>query len=217
MTEKQWLACTDPEKMLDQQENASDRKLRLFGCACCRQVWASLTEGRFLAAVEVAERFADGRASNKELAAAKRASGAALERSGSSGVVGATYCALGTAWSCTRNPPTAATYPLWVFTDEADRKRQVLILRDLFGNPYRPVSIRPTWLACGDGTVVKMAQSIYDDRELPAGTLDPARLAVLADALEEAGCTEKPVLSHLRAAGPHVRGCWVLDLILGKE
>jgi hypothetical protein len=65
--------------------------------------------------------------------------------------------------------------------------------------------------------IPKLAQAAYDDRELPSGHLDPARLAVLADALEEAGCTNADILSHCRSPGPHVRGCWVVDLILGKE
>jgi len=65
--------------------------------------------------------------------------------------------------------------------------------------------------------VVALAQAAYDERELPAGTLDLARLAVLADALEEAGCTAQTILDHLRGPGPHVRGCWAVDLILGKE
>jgi hypothetical protein len=62
-----------------------------------------------------------------------------------------------------------------------------------------------------------LALAAYEDRSLPAGTLDPARLAILTDALEEAGCTNADILDHCRAPGPHVRGCWVVDLILGKE
>ena len=64
--------------------------------------------------------------------------------------------------------------------------------------------------------MVALAQAAYDQRTLPAGHLDPARLAVLADALDEAGCTDADVLNHLRGPGPHVRGCWAVDLLLGK-
>ena len=64
--------------------------------------------------------------------------------------------------------------------------------------------------------MVSLAPAAYDDRTLPAGTLDPDRLAVLADALEEAGCDNDDLLSHVRGPGPHVRGCWVVDLLLGK-
>ena len=63
----------------------------------------------------------------------------------------------------------------------------------------------------------RLARPAYEDRLLPSGHLDPVRLAVLADALEEAGCTDESILTHLRSAGPHVRGCWALDLVLGKE
>jgi hypothetical protein len=64
--------------------------------------------------------------------------------------------------------------------------------------------------------VTPLASVAYEDRALPSGELDPARLSVLADALEDAGCTDPDLLGHLRSAGPHVRGCWVVDLILGK-
>jgi hypothetical protein len=90
----------------------------------------------------------------------------------------------------------------------------VALLRDIFGNPFRPVTVSPAWQS---PTIVALAQAAYDERDLPAGTLDPARLAVLADALEEAGCTEQTLLDHLRGPGPHVRGCWAVDLVLGKS
>jgi hypothetical protein len=64
--------------------------------------------------------------------------------------------------------------------------------------------------------VVAIAQGAYDQRELPAGTLDTSRLAVLADALEEVGCTDPDLLDHLRGPGPHYRGCWAIDILLGK-
>ena len=68
----------------------------------------------------------------------------------------------------------------------------------------------PAWLAWNGGTVRKLAEAIYDERAFD-------RLPVLADALEEAGCADEGVLRHCRGGGPHVRGCWVIDLILGKE
>jgi hypothetical protein len=92
------------------------------------------------------------------------------------------------------------------------------LVRCVFGNPYRPVAaIAPPWLAWGDGTVPKLAESAYAERTLPEGALDPARLALVADALEDAGCTDADLLGHLRGLGPHVRGCWALDLLLGKS
>jgi hypothetical protein len=89
-------------------------------------------------------------------------------------------------------------------------------LRCIFGNPFLPVFIFSAWLTWRDGTIPKLAQSVYDDRDLPSGHLHNHRLAVLADALEDAGCTDQDVLGHCRGEGPHVRGCWVVDLLLGK-
>jgi hypothetical protein len=89
--------------------------------------------------------------------------------------------------------------------------RQVLadLLRDVFGNPFRPAAVAPTWLAWHGETVPKLAQSVYDERAFE-------RLPILADALEEAGCADAALLGHLRSPGPHARGCWALDLLLGK-
>src|SRR5262245_61503501 len=160
MTEVEWLTCTDPQGMLQfLWGKSTERKLRLFGCACCRQLWdLQLTEECFRNAVEVAERFADGLASKRELVAAKKVSGAALERSGISGVRGIKYCALGSAWSVTRNAETAAIYPTWVFTEGADRLSQTSFLRCIFGNPFSPVIVDPSWLTLA---VKALAQATY--------------------------------------------------------
>ena len=93
--------------------------------------------------------------------------------------------------------------------EAAEEREQVRLLRDIFGNPFRFPLIDPAWLRWSDGTVVKMAQSIYDDR-----TFD--RLPILADALEESGCHDTDILSHCREPAEHVRGCWVIDLVLAK-
>jgi hypothetical protein len=92
------------------------------------------------------------------------------------------------------------------------------ILRDIFGNPFHPPPpIAPAGLQWNDCTIPKLALCIYDELVLPSGHLDKAQLGVLADALEEAGVTDPDILGHLRAPGPHVRGCWPVDLLLGKE
>jgi hypothetical protein len=95
---------------------------------------------------------------------------------------------------------------------------QAIVLRDLIGTtPFRPVPVDPHWLTWNDGMIPKIAQVIYDERQLPEGTLDNTRLAVLADALEEAGCTNADILDHCRQSGEHYRGCWVVDLMLGRD
>jgi len=81
------------------------------------------------------------------------------------------------------------------------------LARDVFRNPFRPVTLDCSWLT---PTVLALARSVYAERAFE-------RLPVLADALEDAGCTDRSILDHLRGPGPHVRGCWVVDLILGKS
>jgi hypothetical protein len=90
-----------------------------------------------------------------------------------------------------------------------EERQQAIVVRELFGNPFRPFVLEPDWLAWNDGTVRRIAQRIYDERlfhDTP----------ILADALEEAGCTNEDVLAHLRRPNTHARGCWALDLVLGK-
>ena len=86
-------------------------------------------------------------------------------------------------------------------------------LRDVFGNPFCPARLPPD---CLTPVVATLAQAAFDDLLFPSCTLDPVRLSILADALEDAGCTDA-ILAHLRSPGPHVRGCWAVDLILGKQ
>jgi hypothetical protein len=87
-------------------------------------------------------------------------------------------------------------------------------LRDIFSNPFRPITLDDSWLT---PTVTNLAQAIYDARQLPSGLFDNQRLGVLADALEDAGCNNADILGHLRGSGEHVRGCWVVDLVLGRK
>jgi hypothetical protein len=98
----------------------------------------------------------------------------------------------------------------------AAQMEQLSLLRCVFGNPFRPVAVDPSWLTWQGGTVVRLSQVAYHERQLPLGALDGACLAVLADALEVAGCTRSEILNHLHEPGPHVRGCHVLDALLGR-
>jgi hypothetical protein len=104
-----------------------------------------------------------------------------------------------------------------VRNSKSEKAYQCSLVRDIFGNPFRTTPIAPSWLTWRQRAIPKLAQAAYDERKLPGGELDPRRLALLADALEKADCTSADILGHLRGPGPHVRGCWVVDLILGKE
>jgi hypothetical protein len=276
MTEAQWLECDHPAPMLDflcgaewldppdpgptldfLREKVTDRKLRLFAVACCRRVERLAPGPQHREAIEVVERFADGKATaleveqscrrcgHPELASSEYpwveageevASRAALRASLEAELqVGeAAYARSRSIWRSKR----------WRTHREAtctERGFQIRILHDVFGSPFRPAPApHPAWLAWNCGTVSRLARMAYEERRPPECMLDPARLAVLADALEDAGCTSatlgrlpgrrwwwgsrgKPsctdgdLLGHLRGAGPHDRGCWAVDLILGKE
>jgi hypothetical protein len=115
-------------------------------------------------------------------------------------------------------PPDWAQGAIALGVRNSERALHSGFLRDLFGNPFRPVPfVAPAWVSWNDGTLPQLARAAYEARHLPKGTLDPARLAFLADALEGASCTDAELLGHLRGPGRHVRGCWALDLVLGKE
>jgi hypothetical protein len=101
-------------------------------------------------------------------------------------------------------------------TAEEERRIQAILVHEVFGPlPFRPVTLDP---ACLTGSKIqKLARVAYDERLLPSGHMIPECVPILADALEEAGCTNADILSHCRGPWPHVRGCWVVDLLLAKE
>jgi hypothetical protein len=215
MTEQEWLEYEEPIPMLDLlSDRASDRKLRLFACLCCRQSWRRLSDKRSRQAVEVAERYADSQVSSQELKAAYRAAESARKEARTESQRGAAWVATLTAQP-TYSP--FGTNDLGLLAEWATgratlqrSRQQCHWLRCLFGNPFRNVSIDPAWLLWNDGTVVKVGKGIYDEQAFD-------RLPILADGLEDAGCTNLDVLAHCRQQGEHVRGCWVVDLILGKK
>jgi hypothetical protein len=240
MTEKWWLTCAAPNRMLNylRASGLSERKDILFGSACCRRILHLVGTGG-PGALEAVERFAEAPSDRPDLRAALfdelwpagellRETGVAGDRL-PAGAEGERRLLLAREYAATAflyfshirlNPDVALT--AWmaqaVQATRAGRRResaaQAALLRDIAGNPFRPVTVSPV---CLTPQVVALAQAAYEERELPAGTLDLARLAVLADALEEAGCDQLDLLVHLRGAGLHVRGCWAVDLILGKE
>ncbi|MBI1914398.1 MAG: hypothetical protein HYS12_06615 [Planctomycetes bacterium] len=202
---------------------AGRRKLRLFACACCRLVWDMLNDPLLRQSVEVAERFAEAQSDKDELQKAygsARGLGAGALTPDAPGARERTAASM--AGEAARpNAFSAAVYmtaypvPLAGYSVQEKEGHALLceLLRCIFGNPFRPVALDSAWLI---PSVRALARSAYDERILPAGPLDADRLAVLADALEDAGCDNADILSHLRGRGPHVRGCWVVDLLLSR-
>lgn len=189
MTEEEWLASNDPDAMLTWlRGKVSDRKLRLFGCAVARQLPPrdEPDQSRRNEVIELAEAFAEGGAVVRKLRKAER------ER---------WVVASLDAFEVARG-----------IEDEMLTDRQpalAALLRCVAGNPHRPVALEPQ---CLTADILAMAGPAYEERVSVRGELDVERLAVLADALEEAGCATA-VVEHLRSPGPHVRGCWALDLV----
>jgi hypothetical protein len=238
MTEAEWLTCTDPTPMLEFiRGNVSERKLRLFAVACCRHIWHLLNDQRSREAVLVVERYSEGSASSKELTAARKMARAAAEVTeaaaqeaefaGAAALLGigpqarrvirkamkarAVAAVSATALRATDPRISPGAVGATVLATKAVKSKQVLsLMYDIFGNPFRPITTDPSLLVWNDGTIPKLAQAIYDKRAFD-------RLPILADALQEAGCTDPDILAHCRSGGEHVRGCWVVDLILGKS
>jgi hypothetical protein len=216
MTEDQWLACTDSAEMQWFLKNSgrlgkkgSERKLRLFGCACVRRIWYLLKKRKKAAAnrvsIEKAERFADGLATEEELHRAYFAAGPTARcPSGPNAFFAAMYSmSMAAKEAGVRRADWSTDYP-------AELATQSHLFRDIFGNPFRRVKLNQSWVKRNDGKVLKMARSIYEERAFD-------QLPILADALEEAGCNNRDILAHCRQSGEHVPGCWVIDLLLGKS
>jgi hypothetical protein len=244
MTERQWLAGKDPDPMLgfleqhipvhedeetDPFHTPAIRKVRLFACACCRHVEHLLADERSRNALDVMERFLDRRATKRQY---ERATNAASDVTwdyaekvdGHLEAANAVYRALDDIVDDFTDASEVATEVIDAVlrtVPEGSRaygKRrrdaitaegayQANVLRDIFGNPFRPVALDASWLT---SDVLALAKGIYEDRAFD-------RMPILADALQDAGCASDAVLKHCRDAKQvHVRGCWVVDLLLGK-
>jgi hypothetical protein len=239
MTEAEWRNSDQPEPLLAfLRGKATDRKLRLYAVACCRLIGELLTDERSRAVVEASERFADGLASRQELDTAEGRAWAAVEAAQplltreltvAYGIAGTT----GKVWSWAARAAAEAASPdagqavsatasaveraaiEWAMELQdpkavarvAGAAVRTDLVRDLFGNPFRPVAFDPFWRS---PAVVGLASSIYEEH-----TFD--QLPLLADALTDAGCADDELLVHCRSAGTHARGCWAVDLALGKS
>jgi hypothetical protein len=211
MTEEQWLNGEDMLRMLAQAYVcAGNRKLRLFACACCQRFAHLLPTKAARRALSASEGAADGLTKFADLAAAKRAVPVLAPRNATEW---ASNCAHFSANRISRHAAfsaystSAEVVRSLGFPYESHERYYADLLRDIVGNPFRPVAFDPAWRS---EVAVGIARGIYDERAFE-------RMPILADALQEAGCEHPDILSHCREPGEHVRGCWVVDLVLGKE
>jgi hypothetical protein len=231
MTEAEWLAATDPTPMLEfARGTLSDRKLRLFVVSLSQLFWNDLNIEEIRSAILTNEKYADGMATEDELCKARStAHGTAHnvrwywqnEPGGYEVPERRKYLTdrLGqlTEQLCrrfffavfmTNRPERLRREPMpMLATDPVLYKESVNLLRCVLGNPFRPVTIDPSWLT---STVLALAEGIYQDRAFD-------RLPILADSLMDAGCENEDILNHSRSDGVHVRGCWVVDLLTGRS
>jgi hypothetical protein len=186
---------------------APARKLRLYGCACVRRAWDQLTpDGRL--ALERTERVADGLLPQVQISDALRdlAHPAMEVTLGTASILAQAIVRLFAAPDEARHAATDVLRALRQQWRE-ELAAQCELARCVFGNPFRPVPASPPWSR--SETARQMAQVITDEGRY-------ADLPILADALEDAGCDDEDVLGHCRGGGSHARGCWVIDVILGR-
>jgi hypothetical protein len=203
MPPKNWRTCSLTRLLEALGGKLGDRKWRLLACAAVRRLRQLSSAAQ--QAVAVAERFADGRATAHELAAARFA-----------GRFTPGHPAWAVCWGPDADGQAMAVRALsWVAGLSGDSlscnepDAQADLVREVAAHRFRPVHVDPLWRAASDGAVVRLARGIYEDQDF-------AQMPILGDALEEAGCTDAEVLDHCRRGG-HVRGCWLLDLLLEKE
>jgi hypothetical protein len=192
-----WERCTNVEEMLRQLRGCglSARKLLLLACALCRGLPLAMLHENNRHAVAVAVRYAEEACLRRELKKACKPSGV--------------------SWLWNREPFEAVAESLRALGREGGKSGWdggwiAGIIRDVTGNPFRPVSVRRQWLKSNEAAVQQMAEAIAAEQAFD-------HLPVLGDALEDAGCTEAAILDHCRGSGPHVPGCWLLDLLRGKN
>jgi hypothetical protein len=239
MTEAEWLVCENPLAPLAfVAARATDRKLRLFLCACCarvldgtpphRRLFRGAYPGSFQKlerALSVVEQFAEGLAGSAALAEARRDAEDSVYVPPSidyGGETGLDYEAAAVVAAAIEHPvPEDVLAACWRATDSQtartpggegsrhteEARWQTMVFREVFGNPFRSIPFSSDWRT---ETALGLARQVYASRDF-------STMPILADALQDAGCDNAAILDHCRGPGPHVRGCWVVDLVIGKE
>ena len=210
MTEEKWFAESDTRRLLGLSSGkVSARKLRLFMVAWCRFNRERITVPVIFEAIELAERFVEGQANKKQLERGFEQRRGMLVGTPLGCLIWPDskqmedcvelFCLNGQNWEPGRADDHGESY-------RAGQLTRSLMFRDVVGNPFRPVAFDPAWRT---STAVALARQMYESREFLA-------MPILADALQDAGCEDEAILTHCRDANqPHVRGCWVCDLVLG--
>jgi len=225
MTEVEWLICDNVKSMLRVlRGRADERKLRLFAVAGCRSVWSLVQGMDGQRALETAEGYADGAVTQHEMITAYVSTNTLINviRSQSRNVhqdpkafallavlrgTSTGLCFYGRDWEYETYDPYQCASDVAEYVEKGSAwGKKGDTLRDIFGNPFRPVAFDTAWRT---DTAVALATQMYESRDFGA-------MPILADALQDAGCDSDDILSHCRGPGPHVRGCWVVDLVLGK-
>jgi hypothetical protein len=234
VSESGWLTATDPSSMLDLLTGqVSDRKLRLLASACCHRIWHLFADQRSRNAVGTSERFADGLTAAAEVKAATRSATDAVGavRANTGGLAGrARYTRdihaasaarhLGDkefVHTAMRSCVSAAAYasgvygsPEWHQAERAERIAQCRLVRDVVGPPFQPLRLPARWRSGPGRRCARRAEAIY-----AANRFD--ELTQLADDLERDGCPDREAVSHCRSMATHIRGCWVIDALTGRE
>jgi hypothetical protein len=205
MTETQWLESAHPFAMLRFLRNRpSERKWRLFAVACVARF--ATVDPQIERLVRIIELYADGGTGWNELSSVRKALKELVRQAMQRNMAVGAGALQSVEAAAHPSAGTAAEWALRHVVGESGAR----FVRDLFGNPFREFRIDPAWLTFNDNTIDRLAQAIYDEHAFED-------LPILADALEDAGCTDTTILDHCRGPGPHVRGCWVVDHLLRKE
>ena len=214
MTEEEWLAGTSVYSLLfAASQFSSERKTRLFVSGFARWHLRENNHPDFFRGIEILEHAADGAASLASIESAFQSFGSGNVRDYEARGFGGEmmYLAQLLQFSLPR-PRRPSRYVGMIGDYEPEGilglpQSGLAILRDIFGNPFRPTTLNPSWLT---STVVSLAQGIYDERAFD-------RMPILADALQDAGCDSEEILNHCRQLGEHIRGCWLIDLLTGRK